>query len=120
MRFSKQRELIKNIVQGTNSHPTADWIYKKAKKKLSNISLGTVYRNLSQLNQDGIINILYDNNIARYDWNTVSHDHLKCQQCGDITDVHMRTEELQKKVWKQYKFKADNIEINIIGTCKKH
>ena len=120
MRFSKQRELIKNIVQTTNSHPTADWIYKKAKKKLSNISLGTVYRNLSQLNQDGIINILYDNNIARYDWNTVSHDHLKCQQCGDITDVHMRTEELQKKVWKQYKFKADNIEINIIGTCKKH
>jgi len=120
MRFSKQRELIKNIVQGTNSHPTADWIYNKAKKKISNISLGTVYRNLSQLNQAGIINIFYDNNIARYDWNTVSHDHLKCQKCGDITDVHMHTEELQKKVWNQYKFEADNIEISITGICNKH
>ena len=65
MRFSKQRELIKNIVQGTNSHPTAYWIFNKAKKKISNISLGTVYRNLNKLNKDGIIDIFYDNNIAR-------------------------------------------------------
>ena len=30
------------------------------------------------------------------------------------------TEELQKKVWNQYKFEADNIEINITGICNKH
>ena len=55
MRFSKQREVIQNIVQRTNSHPTADWIFHKAKKEIPNISLGTVYRNLNQLNKDGVI-----------------------------------------------------------------
>jgi len=120
MRYSKQRELIKNIVKGTSSHPTADWVYNEAKKKISSISLGTVYRNLNQLSQDGIIKIIYDNNIARYDWNTVSHDHLKCQKCGEITDFQIHTQELQNKVWNQYKFETDNIEINITGTCNKH
>ena len=120
MRFSKQRELIKNIVQGTNSHPTAYWIFNKAKKKISNISLGTVYRNLNKLNKDGVINIFYDNNITCYDWNTVSHDHLKCNKCGKIFDVNMHTKELQKEVWKQYKFEADNIEITVSGICNNH
>ena len=79
-----------------------------------------MYRNLSQLNKDGVINIFYDDNIARYDWNTVSHDHLKCNKCGKIIDVKMHTKELQKEVWKQYKFEADNFEITVSGICNNH
>ena len=120
MRFSKQREVIQNIVQRTNSHPTADWIFHKAKKEIPNISLGTVYRNLNQLNKDGVINIFYDKNIARYDWNTIAHDHLKCKKCDKIIDIKMHTKELQKEVWNQYKFKSDNIEITINGICNNH
>lgn len=120
MRFSKQRELIQDIVQRTNSHPTAYWIFNKAKKEISNISLGTVYRNLSQLNKDGVINIFYDDNIARYDWNTVAHDHLKCNKCGKIIDIKLHNRELKKEVLKLYKFEAENIEITISGICKKH
>ncbi len=120
MRFSKQRELIQDIVQRTNSHPTAYWIFNKAKKEISNISLGTVYRNLSQLNKDGVINIFYDDNIARYDWNTVAHDHLKCNKCGKIIDIKLHNRELKKEVLKQYKFEAENIEITISGICENH
>ena len=78
MRFSKQREIIKEIVYSTNSHPTADWVYTKAKASLPNISLGTIYRNLKQLVDKGFIRIVYDGSLARYDWNTKPHDHLKC------------------------------------------
>ena len=120
MRFSKQRELIQDIVQRTNSHPTANWIFNKAKKEISNISLGTVYRNLSQLNKDGVINIFYDDNIARYDWNTVAHDHLKCNKCGKIIDIKLHNRKLKKEVLKQYKFEAENIEITISGICENH
>ena len=120
MRFSKQRELIQDIVQRTNSHPTAYWIFNKAKKEISNISLGTVYRNLSQLNKDGVINIFYDDNIARYDWNTVAHDHLKCNKCGKIIDIKLHNRELKKEVLKLYKFEAENIEITISGICENH
>ena len=32
MRYSYQREAIKKIIQETNCHPTADWIFKQTKK----------------------------------------------------------------------------------------
>ena len=49
MKFSKQRELILNVVKENSVHPTADFIYEYLKKDNPNLSLGTVYRNLSQL-----------------------------------------------------------------------
>ena len=120
MRFSSQREIIREIVESTNAHPTADWIYNKAKKRLPNLSLGTVYRNLKQLDEEGTIKAITDGNISRYDWNTTSHDHMKCKVCGEIIDVHLQNDSIRKKIRKNYKFEVDDVEMTIIGTCKKH
>ena len=120
MRYSHQRETIREIVSSTKAHPTADWIFQKAKKKISNISLGTVYRNLKQLNEDGAIRIIYDNNIARYDWNIDPHDHLKCKKCGNLMDVQLPEPDIKKTVKKKYNFEVDDVEMTIIGTCHKH
>ena len=120
MRYSYQREAIKKVVKGTNSHPTADWIYNQTKKIISKISLGTVYRNLKQLSKDGEINTIYDGNIARYDWNIESHDHLKCTQCGDLVDVHLAHDEFKSIVKTKFKFDVDDVEVTVIGTCSKH
>jgi Fur family peroxide stress response transcriptional regulator len=54
-RGSKQREAILRILQSTDIHPTADWIYMEVKKVIPNISLGTVYRNLNLLRDEGLI-----------------------------------------------------------------
>ena len=53
VRYSRQREAIKNYLLSTTSHPTAEMVYNNIRKELPNISLGTVYRNL---------NFLADNN----------------------------------------------------------
>ena len=52
---SKQRTAIINVLQSTTSHPTADWIYTEVRKIIPNISLGTVYRNLSALAEENEI-----------------------------------------------------------------
>jgi Fur family ferric uptake transcriptional regulator/Fur family peroxide stress response transcriptional regulator len=120
MRFSHKREAIQEIVYGTNSHPTADWIFQKAKVKIPNISLGTVYRNLKQLDDAQLIKTIYDGNIARYDWNREPHNHLKCKICGDLNDVQLFDNQIRKTVKKQYKFEPDDVVMTIIGTCHKH
>ena len=120
MRYSHQREVIKKVVQNTNSHPTADWVFNQTKKIIPNISLGTIYRNLKRLEEEGEMNTIYDGNIARYDWNTESHDHLKCKECGDLVDVHLVQEEFTSKVKRKFKFDVDNVEMTVIGTCSKH
>ena len=120
MRYSYQREAIKKVVKGTSSHPTADWVYNQTKKIIPKISLGTVYRNLKQLSKDGKINTIYDGNIARYDWNIESHDHLKCTQCGDLVDVHLAHDQFKSIVKTKFKFDVDDVEMTVIGTCSKH
>ena len=120
MRYSHQRELIKEIVYSTNSHPTADWVFGKVKRSIPNISLGTVYRNLKQLNDEGIICTIYDGTVARYDWNREPHDHLKCIECGDLIDAEIFRDDIKKIVKKNYNFKVDDVEMTIIGTCNKH
>ena len=120
MRYSCQRDTIRKIIYSTNSHPTADQVFIKAKKIIPNISLGTVYRNLKQLEKAGILQTIYDGNIIRYDWKTEPHNHLKCKICGDLIDVDMPDLIIQPDFEKKYKFEVDNVEMTIIGTCNKH
>ena len=88
MRFSQQRETVKNIVRGTNSHPTAEWVYAQTKKVIPNISLGTVYWNLKTLQETGQINVIHDGPVTRYDWNLEAHHLLKCIESGEIVDIN--------------------------------
>ena len=106
MRYSHQREGIKKIVQSTNCHPTADWIFNQTKIIIPNISLGTVYRNLKRLEEEGEINTIYDGNIARYDWNKDPHDHLKCKVCGDLIDVQLFDDNIRETVLKNINLKS--------------
>ncbi len=82
--------------------------------------MGTVYRNLKQLEKAGILQTIYDGNIIRYDWKTEPHNHLKCKICDDLIDVDMADLIIQPDFEKKYKFEVDDVEMTIIGTCNKH
>ena len=120
MRFSQQRQIIKEIIFSTNSHPTADWVYTKAKTILPNISLGTVYRNLKSLQESGQIKALYTGNAVRYDGNISNHNHLECTECNELVDVIIPHENISKIVLKKYDFKVKGVDLTIIGKCAKH
>ena len=120
MRFSYQREVIKNIVCSTKSHPNADWVFNEAKKKIKNISLGTVYRNLKILESNGTIKSFHDSSQVRYDGNVEDHHHLKCIECGILIDTDITSDYDREKIIKNYEFEPNDIEFFIIGKCKKH
>ena len=87
-RKTKQKEAILRLVKSTNSHPTADWVYEQVRREIPNISLGTVYRNLKLLQQEGkILGLEFAATITRYDGNTQNHYHFVCQQCGYLCDL---------------------------------
>ncbi len=120
MRYSQQKEVILNLIYSTKSHPTVDWIYNNARTQIPNISLGTVYRNLKQLEKDKLIMTIFDGNIARYDSNMEQHDHLKCNICGDLIDINKNNIDISKTILRNFNFKVTDIEMTISGTCKKH
>ena len=88
MRYSRQRELITQIIKGRCDHPTADMIYQSARDIEPNISLGTVYRNLKQLADDGtIITLETEDKRLHYDGDISRHSHFICSRCGKIIDL---------------------------------
>ncbi|MGI9951162.1 transcriptional repressor [Moorellaceae bacterium AZ2] len=98
-RMTKQKRIILEILRSTTSHPTADWIYAQARKVLPDISLGTVYRNLNVLKEDGeIMELNYGSTYSRYDGNPQNHYHFVCINCGAVHDVDMPVlPELEKR-----------------------
>ena len=120
MRHSLQRDTIKNVVCSTDCHPTADWVYNEVRKLIPNISLGTVYRNLSQLSDNSSIRTIQDGSVTRYDGNIKPHHHLKCIKCGEIKDINIHNLNLKEKIKSKFDFDPIDIEITVIGKCNKH
>ena len=55
LKYSRQRESIKNFLAGRKDHPTAETVYSNLRQEQPHISLGTVYRNLALLTELGEI-----------------------------------------------------------------
>ncbi len=86
-RSSQQRSLILSILQNSSSHPSAEDVYHAARQTLPRISLGTVYRNLEVLCDQGCARVVECNDHRRYDGDMSPHCHIKCRECGRIDDV---------------------------------
>lgn len=88
MRYSRQRELILQTVKDHPIHPTADEIYSLVRQKDSHISLGTVYRNLNLLVDEGmLLKIRAATGPDHFDGQTHDHHHLSCERCGRVWDI---------------------------------
>ncbi len=118
MRYSKQRDLIYSIINNSYEHLTADLIYKEARETLTNISLGTVYRNLSELVTDNKIRqIPVSGGKDYYDKTLIPHGHLTCLKCGSIVDVEY---EFNKNLIEQHNnIELTQIEFTCLGYCHK-
>lgn len=87
---SKQRDMIKAFLIGRKDHPTADVIYMNVRQQNPNISLGTVYRNLTLLADIGEIQRLrLGDGVDHFDADISCHYHFVCNDCGSVIDLEM-------------------------------
>lgn len=87
-RSTPQRRVILKELQALKSHPTAAELFTIVREKLPKISLGTVYRNLEVLCNDGYINKLELSGAeTRFDGITDPHLHIRCTGCGKVQDL---------------------------------
>ena len=92
-RNSRQRTALLELLKSTKSHPTASWIYDELKKEFPDLSQGTVYRNLSVLAEQGLVQVLRSGStFDRFDADTSAHYHVVCTVCGKVEDVAMKAD----------------------------
>ncbi|WP_456463363.1 Fur family transcriptional regulator [Persephonella sp.] len=119
-RNTHQRKVILEILRSTDIHPTADWIYERARQVIPNISLGTVYRNLKILKDEGLILELNDGKQSRFDGRIDQHFHFKCINCNSIYDIdnkqiiNVEYNDLQKEGYQIRSF-----DVIFSGICPK-
>ncbi len=87
-RDTLQRRVILEVLRASEVHPTADMVYELVKQRLPRVSLGTIYRNLDLLCQEGRINkIDGPGKQKRYDGNILPHHHARCTVCDRLVDL---------------------------------
>lgn len=116
--YSKQREAILQVLKDSKAHPTANQVYEEVRKIIPNISLGTVYRNLSELGGSGDILCLHvADGPERYDGDISPHLHLHCRSCGRVDDVPIR-EDIISAMAQDKGFKPDKSLYIVYGVCE--
>ncbi|ERI05837.1 transcriptional repressor [Atopobium sp. oral taxon 810] len=119
MRYSKQREAIRAFVIKSHDHPTAQDVYQGVQAEFPNISLGTVYRNLVQLAENGdICTVNVSDGSTHFDGHTTAHQHFTCVRCGKIFDVNSpHVEEIQSLLAKNLPGQLSSFELTLRGIC---
>ncbi|MDQ3458548.1 MAG: transcriptional repressor [Deinococcota bacterium] len=96
LRFSRPRAAILGFFGEQDSHVSAELLYAALRERGENISLSTVYLNLSVLRSVGLIREFDGlHGEALYDSNVAPHYHLICKDCGAILDLPLETLEGQ-------------------------
>ncbi len=122
--ITKQRQVILEELKNSASHPTADEVFLMVRQRLPRISLGTVYRNLELLSENGMIQKLdWSGRQKRYDGNFESHYHIRCLSCGRVEDVMIKPFSVVEKTFRavsDYKIIGHRLEVlGLCATCRK-
>jgi len=118
-RSSRQRERLLAILRSTESHPTATWLYDRLKEEFPSLSLGTVYRNLAILIDQGLARkIDAGSTFDRFEAKTAPHYHLICTKCGRIVDFEeCFFPEINDTIGRSVDFDIESHRIDFFGTC---
>lgn len=102
-------------------HPTADDVYSLVRAKNPTISLGTVYRNLNLLAENGILTKLtMPGGSDRFDGRLDEHYHMLCTHCGKVYDVELDIfRDFDRQIRAKTGFCVSRHQLLIEGICKE-
>ena len=119
-RFSRQRQMVLDVVKNRTKHPTADKVYEILKKDHPEISLGTVYRNLNLLSEMGEISRVETSSVKdHFDGNQHPHAHFVCRKCGGGFDLNLDISQLlQSAKGVEGSFQVEDCKVLVQGVCE--
>jgi len=120
LKLTRQRLTVVDIIAGDKSHPSAASIFARARKKVSSISLSTVYNILDVMKRAGLVKELeFDDRDSRYEGDISNHLNLVCTACGRIMDFTAPSLPVpSESVEKSTGFRVDSTRMEYYGYCR--
>jgi Fe2+ or Zn2+ uptake regulation protein len=100
------------------THPCAQEVYDHVREIFPKISLGTVYRNLSQLVENNLLLTFVEDNMQRFDGNLADHQHFHCTKCGELYDVNISLENFVLGNKAEIGHEVHGSELRMTGICR--
>lgn len=120
LRYSRQREEIYQYLLASQEHPSAEMIYQDLRKRMDNLSLATVYRNLRVLEELGQVRrVNTPQNVERYDAYCHEHPHFVCSVCGRVMDLPDRLLDRLEDVTALQNCQVQWISLSFGGVCEQ-
>lgn len=121
VKYSRQRQLIHSFLISRKDHPTADVVYQNVRQENPNISLGTVYRNLTLLADRGeILRLQVGDGVDHFDADTSRHCHFVCSGCGEVSDLKLDCmDEILMKAQDCFTGRIERQSTCFYGLCEK-
>ncbi len=101
VRVTRQRAAILKILATAEDHPDASELHRRAKELDATVSLSTVYRTLSALEQQGVVQRhAFESATARFETaDAPHHDHLIDIDTGAVIEFRSdKIEQLQAEI----------------------
>ena len=88
---------------------------------MPNISLGTVYRNLNLLRDEGRVRELcFGRGVNRYDGDVRDHYHVRCVECGKVEDVpHISPRASSEEIGRLTGYRILSHRLEFWGICSE-
>ena len=118
----RKRDAILTYLRGTTAHPSAETVYADLKQQIPDLSLGTVYRNLSLFKEQGLIaGVATVKGVERFDGNADPHVHFICTECGAVIDMPQLKipRQLTKNAEQQIGGIIDQCQLSFTGLCRE-
>ena len=118
-RFRK-RDAILECLRCSKAHPSAEMLFNQLKPQIPDLSMGTVYRNLTLFKEQGLCSsVATVSGVERFDGNTAPHVHFICTDCTAVTDLPAIKvpEELNREVINQTGGQVDQCQLTFTGQC---
>ena len=95
LKMTGPRKVILKVLGDAEDHPSVEDVYERARKVDDSISIATVYRTLSLLDElDLVIRHEFQEGYSRYEVNWDHHHHLVDLETGQV--VEFQNDELEK------------------------
>ena len=119
--MTHQRQVLYEVMQGMNGHPSPEEVYARVKRKVPSISLATVYKNIHLFVESGVFRKMsMHHGSVRVEMNEEPHHHLVCSKCKAISDIdEISLGELPKRRKLPGGFLVERYSVDVIGLCLK-
>jgi Fe2+ or Zn2+ uptake regulation protein len=118
-KVTAQRQCIFRLLQGDETHPSAEAVYELARREVETISLKTVYQTLHELVELGEVAVVdVGTGTLRFDPNVdLAHHHLVCRSCGKVRDLDVEIEGLTLPSREVQGYEITSAEVVFRGVC---